>query len=217
MDAVNFKSDDDHEFTALHIAVRSGNLHSVLALLQHSHLSLNEQDAEGWTPLHYACYYGHAAIVLALQKADFCARNMEGNYPLHLAASMHHAKVFTVLQSDEAFMQRCQTNRAFKSLQDAQGNTLLNVAIDVREAEIVDWCLEVNMSLTKGNKNGMNSLHVAAIRGCVEIGRKLIGKVAGQMSTGSAFVDSVNNFQATPLYLASKHNQGRMVTFLLEQ
>ncbi len=130
---------------------------------------------------------------------------------------MHHVEVFAALRGNEAFMERCQTSRTFKSLQDADGNTLLNLAVDGGEEEIVEWCLEVNISLKKGNAVGMNSLHVAARRGCTEIARKLIEKVVLREGNVTEFLNSKNSYQATPLYMASKFNRCEMVAFLIEK
>ena len=219
-EAINTKTDDTHEFTALHIAVRTGNVACVQALLQHQYVDVNSKDADRWTPLHHACIHGYANIVIALaehQSIDYCAVNIEGDFPLHLAATEHRIKVFTALKAKQHIMEMFHSNEAFKSLRDPDGNTLLHLVVDAEETEVVEWCLEIGMDLRTQNNTGMNSLHVAARRGCVEIAEMLLENALGLGNDIRAFLDLRDNHRASPLYLAAKFNQCGMVELLLER
>ena len=102
---MNEKSTSGQEFTALHFAVRSDNDNDALVnlLLQHPLIDINVMDADDWTPLHHACHRGFYKTVVALQNADFCRLNHEGDSPLHLAASSHHITIFSKLKECESF------------------------------------------------------------------------------------------------------------------
>lgn len=104
MQCVNERSKDEG-YTALHLAVQgdTDNDELVSILLQHPHIDINARDADERTPLHHACHRGFSKSVVALQKADFCCRNHEGDSPLHLAASNQHSAIFSALFECKAF------------------------------------------------------------------------------------------------------------------
>ena len=91
--------------TPLHMAVCSGDIELVEALLNHSNIKVDSRDYNKWTPLHHACSKGSADIVIALCKkgAKFCIANNDGDYPLHLAAAHNHATVFSSLENHQSF------------------------------------------------------------------------------------------------------------------
>ena len=106
-ESVNAKS-KDQEFTALHLAVRGDmdNDKLVSALLRHPKIERDVRDSDDWTPLHHACHRGLINSVLALQNANFCCVNYEGDSPLHLAAANQHAAIFSALSKCESFRKK---------------------------------------------------------------------------------------------------------------
>ena len=65
--------------TALHVAARNGHDTVVRALLQHS-ATTNAQNADGFTPLHWAAKFGQVDAMMALienedRRADVEARD----------------------------------------------------------------------------------------------------------------------------------------------
>ena len=116
-------------------------------------------------------------------------------------------------------MEKYHADSNFKGLQNAEGNTLLHLAIDGEERDIVEWCLEIGFSLRYRNKGGMNSLHVAAKRGSPEIANRLIEceREQGSDVSVSEFLNLRNNLVATPLYLASMFNHTDVMRLLLEK
>ena len=101
--------------TALHLAVQgeTDNDRLVSVLLQHRHIDVDARDADEWTPLHHACYRGFYRTVVALQNANFCYRNHEGDSPLHLAASNQHSAIFSALFECKAFKEKYCGNSDF--------------------------------------------------------------------------------------------------------
>ena len=115
-DSVNGKTRNNQEYTALHMAVRSGNLCLVTQLLKHPCIDVNLTDVDDWTPLHHACFRGFTEITLALVNADFYCRNQEGDSPLHLAASNLHTSIFTALHECEPFCEKYHRKPEFLGL-----------------------------------------------------------------------------------------------------
>ena len=108
-------SSNDQEYTALHLAVR-GDTDSdrlVSVLLEHPQIDMNVKDSDDWTPLHHACHRGFCRTVVALQNADFCCLNHEGDSPLHLAASNQHFDIFSALFECKSFRERYRGNPKF--------------------------------------------------------------------------------------------------------
>src|SRR4030042_2888319 len=77
----------------IHDAVRAGDLAKVKALVAKDAKVVNEKDARGRTPLHFASYAGNREIVafLIANGADVRATDPEGFTPLHWAASAGQA------------------------------------------------------------------------------------------------------------------------------
>ena len=79
---------DHSEITA---AAAAGDNDEVAAILSMDNRLTRVLDADGWTPLHLAAHYGHAAVVetLLANNADVHARsgNAMNNQPLHAAVA----------------------------------------------------------------------------------------------------------------------------------
>nr|WP_064591185.1 ankyrin repeat domain-containing protein [Orientia tsutsugamushi] len=90
VDYIN-SSDDIHHNTALHYAIRAGNLEVASILLTHG-ANPNAQDIYGHTPLHSACSRDVQFIKLLLKHgADPNVQNCNLDTSFHIAA--HHCKV----------------------------------------------------------------------------------------------------------------------------
>ena len=220
-------------FTALHLAVQgeTDNDRLVSVLLQHRHIDVDARDADEWTPLHHACYRGFYRTVVALQNADFCCRNHEGDSPLHLAASNRHFTTFSVLSKCEAFRERYQGNNDFLDLkvciillhhvkysfihtQDKDGNTLLHLAIDVGNSQLIRWCLDFGFKVHACNNFGTNCLHIAAKRGGYDIAQTILHRGREYEEN---IVNSRNCDHSTPLYMAAVFGKVEVITLLLDQ
>ena len=79
-------------------AARTGNIDRVRELIA-AGANVNQQDIDGWTPLHLAAYNGHQAVVQALiaAGADVNQQDNDGRTPLHRAACYGHQEVVQAL------------------------------------------------------------------------------------------------------------------------
>ena len=93
----------------VHAACQAGRLDLLCALLparrgrrlprRRSTAPVNKKDEDTWTPGHYACFYGHHAVLreLLLQGADFHAVNLNGCGLLQFAAGQGHLQCALLL------------------------------------------------------------------------------------------------------------------------
>ena len=87
--------------SALHVAATHGNPEVAAALLAGAPELLRGTTTSGATPLHEACYHGHASVVdvLCRAHADINAVDGVGRLPLHWAAERGHAAASAMLMS----------------------------------------------------------------------------------------------------------------------
>jgi ankyrin repeat protein len=102
---------DKDGFIPLHLAVRSGHIDTIDALLKHSDGKLQLQcpctvsPFQGYTALHFACSYSSpdkpmnnvTRLLLDKFKADVNCKTMEGDTPLHVAAQTNSLRCARVL------------------------------------------------------------------------------------------------------------------------
>jgi len=83
----------------IHDAARHGDLAKVTALLKDNPAIVNQKDADGGTPLHYATANGYKdiAVLLVNNKADVTARDRLNQTPLHYAASFGYQDIAALL------------------------------------------------------------------------------------------------------------------------
>jgi ankyrin repeat protein len=113
--------------TAVAIAALRGHLQVVRDLVEAGAAI----DADGWTPLQYAAFDGHADIVSYLinQHALVDARAPNGQTALMFAARNGHVDVVKLLVSAHADV----------NLDDGSGNTALALALKAGNTDIADY------------------------------------------------------------------------------
>ena len=206
----------------------------ISALLKHPRIGINVQDANGWTPLHHACQRGFSRAVSALQCADFCCVNSDGDSPLHLAVSKQHTNIFEELEKSEAFRTRYANDPIFTEVkvmhnvklsqgyhflfQDSDGNTLLHTAIDVGNSSVIEWCLSFGFKICSCNHRKMNCLHIAAKRD-YKIAARIMEQAQRELKNEdlTSFVNSLSHDRYTPIYIAAKFGNPKTMELLLEK
>lgn len=100
----------NHTFTngesALHMATYNGDKETVQVFLNNSSTMIDQQDKRGFTPLHYAGYYGHETVTRLLLEhgADSTMQSVRGEKPVDLARRSPYStsSVIRVLEQHQA-------------------------------------------------------------------------------------------------------------------
>jgi len=151
-------SDDDPEWedpsggalsSILDACERGGNAEALSALLGSLDVSVDTKGADGDTPLHVACLYGHADIVRALLEANADPPRVtdgDGGTPLHDASAGGHLNIVKML------VERIREIRAadaagpadvssFVNARDGDGETPLHLATRGEHGPVVTFLL----------------------------------------------------------------------------
>lgn len=209
----------------LHAACRLGRLVDAILLCSVQSHALGVQDAEGWTPLHYAAEYGHvniATVLLAAGANVDALGGPKGQTAMHRAAARGWVPVLQTLVASNASV----------SLEDTDGCLALDLAAPHSEArEELGARIEVfagfhdavghgsvaavqrmidsgTHSLDERNDLGCTPLHISAVAGHFSISRRLLH--AGADS------NALTSMKDTPLHYACCIQHEAMVTLLLQ-
>eukprot|EP00931_Biecheleriopsis_adriatica_P097080 TRINITY_DN7083_c1_g1_i1.p1 TRINITY_DN7083_c1_g1~~TRINITY_DN7083_c1_g1_i1.p1 ORF type:complete len:317 (-),score=73.88 TRINITY_DN7083_c1_g1_i1:168-1118(-) len=204
--------------TALMAAVALNWMEGVQALLEMK-AAVDTVDKKGKSGLHRACSCGPSMLGLLLAaKANPNLQDVDpdfdpnftsttfGDHPEH-RTPLHYACLQGDLESSRLLVQR----RADLNIQDGQRKTPLHLAIEEDHEIIIDFLLECGAavdlcSLESGMKN--SPLLEAAHKGKHMLARKLLAS--------SADVNKVGKQDMTPLHLAARRGDPKMVEILLE-
>ncbi len=84
-------------------SVKNNNVQQFRELMeQYDNFDVNSLGSTGWTPLHYACFFGYPEIALDLitkHKANVNIPNIEEWTPLHLCSFKGHQEIVKILLS----------------------------------------------------------------------------------------------------------------------
>ncbi|PQQ03434.1 ankyrin repeat-containing protein [Prunus yedoensis var. nudiflora] len=116
-------------------------------------------DEQGWTPLHYAAFYGRASIVTQLLKADkrsaYMGDETDKKTALHIAASKGHVNVMKQLIS---YCPDCC------EVVDQRRRNALHYALEKHQSRITTFVLKVpwlsNILLNAKDVDGNTPLHL---------------------------------------------------------
>jgi ankyrin repeat protein len=91
-----------HHWTPLHRACARGDDKEVYRLIYDCGHNINVQNNVGYTPLHWACWYGHSDVIvtLMLAGADETVTNDMRDTPALLAEGRDHKDVLKLLDRD---------------------------------------------------------------------------------------------------------------------
>jgi len=190
---INIK--DDKDYSAIHIAVLSGNLKFIKVLLEKG-VNVNEMNYNGNTPLHIAAKKGKDEIIRFLIEHCIDPKNNENQTPLHLAVYKNNLQAVKILIE----------NTADINAQDSHKSTPLHIEILSGNHEFIKVLLEKGANVNEKNCNGNTPLHIDVKKGKDEIIRFLIEHC----------IDPKNNENQTPLHLAVYKNNLQAVKILIE-
>ena len=180
--------------SALHIAVRNGNLNMV-KLLVSSGANVNFQDSYGYTPLHDVAYKWNIEIAryLKANKADFSLRTKDGSTPLHKAVQYNNKDAVLYFATNGSFVNQKRIDNCDKiEMFVPQFN---NSSIRSTRDDVLIY-------------DGGTALHDAAKYGMTEIIKILLDKSANPYT-----VDCDGN---TPLILAVMNDRVDAIKVLLD-
>jgi ankyrin repeat protein len=201
---VNAQGKDDT--TALHLAVRRGDMDVVQMLMGHK-AKTNIRDAEGRTALLQAVNMEHLEIAQKLieHKANINARYAKGRTLLHLVVNDGHLDIARILIDHKAnvnardkksktplhlaaksghggIVMMLITNKANINARDCHRRTPLHVAVLKGHLEVVRTLLRHNVKISARDSSGRTPLHMAIdcpdAEGRLEIMRLLLGPIA---------------------------------------
>lgn len=124
--------------TALHQAIICSDAEGEVGrnILEQMPQLATKTDDNGWTPLHYAAYFGKVSQAEALLKKDESAAYIadnDGKTPLHIAASRNHAQIMKKLIS---YCPDCS------EVVDKKRRNVLHLAVQTRGREAMELILK---------------------------------------------------------------------------
>ena len=188
---------------------------------------LNSTDKDGTTPLHWAAYRGHFAVVHCLVScgARLDARNKDEQTPLHWAAMTGQQRIFHLLCSAGADIRAVDSHQnsvahlavqhGFLSLAyyafnygvgvdatDYEGHTALHWAAYQNNEKAVHFLLRMGATLDAPDRRGRTPLHWAALRGAWDACNALVD--------AGADVGALTDAGDTPIMAGSRANKGEV-------
>ncbi|XP_053956221.1 transient receptor potential cation channel subfamily A member 1 [Anastrepha ludens] len=163
---------------------------------------LNEKDASGCSPLHYASRDGHIRSLENLIQLGACInlKNNNNESPLHFAA--RYGRFNTVKQLLDSEKGSFIINES-----DGEGLTPLHIASQQGHTRVVQFLLNRGALLHRDH-NGRNPLHLAAMSGYTQTIELL-------HSVHSHLLDQVDKDGNTALHLATMENKPHAISVLL--
>jgi ankyrin repeat protein len=160
---------DDHE--DILTAAQSGDVDEVAAILSIDNRVTRAVSADGWTPLHLAAHFGHAAVVetLLANNADVHARSQNAmrNQPLHAAAAGRATAVCRILLDAGADPNATQ----------AGGFTPLHAAAQNGQRELVELLLARGADASATADDGSSPLALAERAGRADVAELIRARV----------------------------------------
>lgn len=137
----------------LEVACSSGKFFDAKKLLTSKNVDVNYPNAEGWTPLMVACYFGDLAIVKLLVEsgADVALRDGYGANCLFFASAIGSENHVDTI---EYLIDRCTPDVV--NVEDAKGLTPLFCAVEGNHKKIVEMLINAGADVTYENQNGRN-------------------------------------------------------------
>ena len=168
-----FAPNDSFEFNfglnCLHIAAIHGHLDLCTALVNKCNIDVLMTDNNGWTSLHISAGFGSYELVkfFADKGKDIYLKTSTGLNCLHIAALYGHLSLFETLINKHNFNML---------MADNYGCTSLHRSAENGSYEIIKFFVDNGTDIHLKTKNGSNCLHIAALRGHLNLCKRLVNK-----------------------------------------
>ncbi|WP_146209995.1 ankyrin repeat domain-containing protein [Vitiosangium sp. GDMCC 1.1324] len=187
-------------------AIRRGDTSTVEALLDTEPRALGRGDAQGMTPLMWAAWHGHSALVHLLlgRGAVASVKDARGATALMLAAERGH------LEAARALEPLASSNERGEALRYAASSGRI---------ELVAWLLdEAGAELEYGGADGKTPLTCAALGGHAALAEELLRRGTNVEARSSSFLPFENrdDFGWHPLHYAADRRHVLLVQLLLD-
>ncbi|KAJ9459123.1 Tankyrase [Diplonema papillatum] len=193
---------DDNEVTEtpLKKAVFHKRETAVWYLVTEANEDVNEEDADGWSPLHIAAQEGATSIAAFLLEHGALVNkpNALGWSPLHSASFAGHDATVTLLLNHGADI----------NATDSTGRTSLHYACRKGHDSVVRILVKGKADVDKANAVDLTPLGIAACNGREKIVRTLV--------ESGADIDRCDHLSRNPLYFACRRGDVGTVSYLLE-
>ncbi|XP_015788937.1 uncharacterized protein LOC107365878 isoform X2 [Tetranychus urticae] len=204
------QDEDKDGMTPLHLAARHGHIEVFRVLKDFVDLKMVSK-RNGLTALHIAASYGQSDFVIELLsnvpggipsvKGSIGPNEEYGVTPLHLASKNGHESVVRLLMNSTGVQVNAQTkiHESIPMHYAAEGGHMIVAGLLISRS---------SDSLTKPDKHGKTSLHLAAAQGHLNMVSMLLGQ--------GAEINALDKEEWTPLHHASKCGSLPVVKLLIE-
>ena len=191
-------------FNELHRAAAVGSAEETTALLSGGSFDIDQPDAQGWTPLVYACGMGHSHVarILLDKGASASIAGTDGGTAMHMAAERGELHVCMMLVNAGADPEAASD----------QGFTPLHVAAGEGRSEVVTGLIESGANPNCRTLDGSTPLFMAAKEGRLYAVRVLLRAKANPVLPSRGI-----EMPFVPLDIATKNNHSEVVRELLGQ
>ncbi|KAG0425652.1 hypothetical protein HPB47_027205 [Ixodes persulcatus] len=208
---VQFKAGPNNE-TPLHIAARVKNADDCAELLIKSGANVNEKEANGEIPLHFAAREGHLRTTKLLLADDSITDllNKDGESPLHVAVkNCHFPVVEALLEHWDKKNADPEEKKKLTNQKNLNGWAPLLYACDAGHARAASLLIQNGARVDTFDETGKAALHLAAEKGHEELADILLN--------AKAFVNVRSQKGLTPLHLAAEKGYANLVMKLVAE
>ena len=165
----NVASQTKDKMSCLHFAVSEGHLKLSERLVENYNLDIKSRNTKGWNVLHCAAKSGGLELFrYFIQKGfDVNENTKDSKNSFHIAAQNGH---FTLCKS------LLENYKLDINKTDAEGSTLIHSAAECGNIELIQCLVDKGCDIYRKKKNGMNSLHIAALNNHFRLCKVLLEK-----------------------------------------
>lgn len=230
--------DDNDGCTPLHIAARSGDVHSTSTIVKIVRASgrlieaVDAYDKQVKTPLHYAAEYGYTEVAEILAREGESRRDKKGRLPAELAAAYGHLTTLKAITRGELgigdqllaaashtgqllVVEYLLQNKVSPNGAKSSDRIPLSEAASNGHNQVVRTLLRYKANIDLEDSNRRTPLHHAATNGMYDVARTLLSHKAN--TSEAANINAPDSLRHTPLHCAAKAGKVRVLELLLDK